>query len=133
MDVIHAQGGLVYIPHPFEKNTRKTSLSVETCSRLKDKIDIIEVFNSRTLSDKDNQLADKFASEAQKLKGVRSDAHTKFEVGNAYVEMKPFSNKKEFLLNLKKAKLFTKKTPLWVFLITKYVRFKKKLKGGTRW
>ena len=54
-----------------------------------DQIDIIEVFNSRTLfqsSAKTQIFAQKYGIPGS----AGSDAHTPYEIGNAYVEMPEF-------------------------------------------
>jgi len=99
VDLIREQGAIIMIPHPFDR-LRK--------SRLKKAItpEIVEVCNSRTLIKQDNAKAWELAKKLNVLKAVGSDAHFPFEVGSAYVEMDDFNSPKEFLKNLKTAKLF---------------------------
>ena len=50
---IREQGGLVLIPHPYDR-VRKSPLREEAALRIMNDIDIIEVFNSRTIFSADN-------------------------------------------------------------------------------
>jgi len=112
IEMIKEQGGIVYIPHPFD-NFRKATIDITVLEKIIDKIDVIEVFNSRTLFNQANEIALKFAKEHNITPAVGSDAHTKYEIGNSYIEMEDFSTKEEFLKSLKNARLFTQRTPLF--------------------
>lgn len=118
IDRIKQQGGLVSIPHPFCRH-RRSKLSRDTLMRIIEKVDAIEVFNSRNLTDSDNEYAYQFALETNKGMIVGSDAHLSYEYGMSYVEMPPFSDAETFKKNLVSAKLITRKGPLWTHLITK--------------
>jgi hypothetical protein len=121
IEMIKEQGGLVYIPHPFD-NFRKATIDITVLEKIIDKIDVIEVFNSRTLFNQANEIALKFAKEHNIIPAVGSDAHTKHEIGNSYIEMEDFSTKEEFLKSLKNARLFTQRTPLFGRLKTKTMK-----------
>lgn len=123
---IRAQEGIVYLPHPFDSFTRKTSIVSERVSQIADKIDVIEVYNGRTIKPWDNNQACKLARRYGKLMAVGSDAHTKYEIGRDYLLMPDFSGSREFLKSLAKAERKLSLPLFWVFLITKWVRFKKK-------
>jgi hypothetical protein len=112
IDIIKEQGGLVYIPHPFD-TFRKSPIEITVLEKIVEKIDIIEVFNSRTLFKQANEYALRFARENNILPAVGSDAHTENELGNSYVEMENFVTKEEFVKNLKDAMLFAGRTSLF--------------------
>ena len=114
---IKRQGGLVLIPHVFDR-LRKSRLSSYTLKYIKP--DIIEIFNSRTLFIKDNILAYNYAKKHNYLMAVGSDAHSRFEVGKSFVIMDDFNSKTDFLKNLRKAKFVCKKSSIFVHLITKF-------------
>jgi hypothetical protein len=96
MDRIHAQGGLVYVPHPFDRK-RKTRLFREAIDRCLGRIDLFEVRNGRTPHEEDNARAASFAAE-KKLTGVTgSDAHARPELGRIFHEIPPFMNAAGFL------------------------------------
>lgn len=125
IEKIKQQDGIIILPHGFDRLRSETLLGYKLTKKQLKKIDAIEIFNSRTLQSKYNREANKFANLNKKLKTVGSDSHTKFELGNAYINIKPFNSKKEFLTNLKKATFYTKSSPFWVHAITKYVKIKK--------
>jgi len=118
IEAIKDQDGIVYIPHPFDR-LRKASISNKHLVRY---ADIIEVFNSRCVYVQDNEKARQLVKENNLLAGAGSDAHTNFEIGNAYVEIEEFESKKEFLKNLKIGKPHGKRSPVWVHGITKALK-----------
>lgn len=73
---VHAQGGLVLLPHPFVGH-----VSIE---RLAEKVDIIEVFNSRC-SSAQNQLSYQLAYRFNKPMYCGSDAHLPWDLANVVV------------------------------------------------
>jgi predicted metal-dependent phosphoesterase TrpH len=122
---IHDQGGVVLLPHPFDR-IRKEAVGLKVTESVKDTIDFIEVFNARCVFAGDNAKAKKFA-ELHNIPGfVGSDAHTTGEYGNASCYIKPFSTPEEFVTNLKEAKLTHKPANKWVHITTKMVKIKKK-------
>ena len=96
MDRIHAQGGLVYIPHPFSRN-RLRHMKLEQLSALVGHIDAVEVFNAREMSKTSNAKALAFALSHTKPGGVGSDSHRASELGRAYVEIADFTTPAELL------------------------------------
>jgi predicted metal-dependent phosphoesterase TrpH len=117
-DKIKEQGGLVYIPHPFDQ-LRASVLKRQYLEEIADKVDIIEAFNSRNAFPWSNTKAFDFASKKGKLIGVGSDAHSRFEVGQAYVSIEEFSDAKDFLAKLAEAEFHTRKTPVMFNLVNK--------------
>lgn len=122
MDKIHAQGGLVMIPHPFDP-LRKGLNDEELCA----KADLIEVFNSRVTRPRDNLKAIAFA----KMRGIQavvgSDAHTKAEIGRSWMEVDAIDDPKSFMEALKIAKMHTSKSPLRVHVQTKLLKLREVL------
>ena len=70
---IQEQGGLVYMPHPFDR--LHTIPDAPTLLRHLDQIDILEVYNSRLLFDSFNDDALRFASKYNLIQAAGSDAH----------------------------------------------------------
>ena len=101
---IRAQGGLVCIPHPFD-TLRPSALRRNIIEELAEQIDIIEVFNARTLLPRNSTKAQAFAEKYGIPQSAGSDAHTPSEIGNAYVEMPEFNGKDDFLQALEKGKI----------------------------
>lgn len=79
---IKKQRGLVYIPHPFD--IVRHGLSRDTLIAILHDIDVLEVFNARSISKRDNSLRDQFSKEHTLVGGVGSDAHSFSEVGKTY-------------------------------------------------
>mgnify|MGYP001594674004 CR=1 FL=1 len=123
---IKHQGGFVYLPHPFDTTTRKTAIKGNSLVLNVDDIDIIEVFNGRTIKPWDNLKSERFANEKGKTMCIGSDAHTKYELGRNYIYIDNFSNQNGFLESLSSAKFKKSIVIPWVFLLTKYHRFMKK-------
>lgn len=85
IDEIHAQGGIVNVPHPFDEFRSSRFKDVESIVPF---IDGIEILNSRCLKDESNDAAKKYALKKQAGYNVTmlagSDAHFANEVGHAY-------------------------------------------------
>lgn len=81
---IHAQGGLVLLPHPFDRVRRGAVRSRERlhAARL---ADIVEVLNGRSLTPRATAKAAALAQQAGRPAGAGSDAHRPSEVGSAVV------------------------------------------------
>ncbi|MGM0446419.1 MAG: PHP-associated domain-containing protein, partial [Bacillota bacterium] len=56
------------------------------------------------------------------LKGVGSDSHTKWEVGQSYIEIENFKDAEEFIINMSNSTLKTKKSSILVHFITKFIK-----------
>ncbi|MEX2582655.1 MAG: PHP domain-containing protein [Gemmatimonadota bacterium] len=93
---IREQGGVVYLPHPFDTSR---SGGGELLSALTDLIDIVEVHNARCWPTTLNDRALKWAEENEKLMGAGSDAHTVAELGRGFVELPHFENTREGFLS----------------------------------
>jgi len=119
MDGIHAQGGLVMIPHPFDP--LRWGLNDE---RLCAKADLIEVFNSRVTRSSDNIKAIAFANMKKIRAVVGSDAHTKTEIGRAWMEVDAIDSPDIFMRALATAKMHTSKSPLYVHAQTKLLKLR---------
>lgn len=118
---IKSQNGLVCIPHPFDR-LRRSKLFFQALERIKNEIDMIEVLNARNVFSKDNERALTFVKQNGFVKIAGSDAHTKYEIGNGYIEIKDFDSPREFLENLKNCKIYGKKSSLFFHGITKYIK-----------
>lgn len=109
--LIKDQGGLFCAQHPFDK-FRPDALKAEVMEELDGQIDVVEVFNARTPFLRTSQQAKKFASEHNLPACAGSDAHSAFEIGNAYVEMPDFKGKEDFLAALSQGKICGHRTGL---------------------
>ena len=84
IDLIHEQGGLAYVPHPFSRNRRR-HLRQSALENVAQKLDIVEVFNAREVASSSNVRALEFARAHDLPGGVGSDSHRPIEIGRAYV------------------------------------------------
>jgi len=84
MEQIRAQGGLVYLPHPYDLLRRGavTRSHREEAAQL---ADIVEVLNGRSLGPRASGKAARLARRLGKPAGAGSDAHRASEVGSTYV------------------------------------------------
>jgi hypothetical protein len=102
--LIHEQGGLAYVPHPFSRN-RIRHLRRNVLERLAGSIDVVEVFNAREVASSSNLRALEFARAHDLPGGVGSDAHRRVEIGRAYVEVPPFEGPQGLLVALREGKV----------------------------
>ena len=122
---IKDQGGLVSIPHPYDR-VRRSVLKEEMLESIMDYIDIVEVFNSRTTLITDSNRALDFAKAHNFLTGAGSDAHTAWELGHVHVEMPPFTTVEGFKDSLRHAKIHGRRTTPLVHIITTLTKWRKK-------
>jgi predicted metal-dependent phosphoesterase TrpH len=100
-EAIRAQGGLVYIPHPFcpaHHGLRRDVLD-DLCAR--QLVDVIEAFNAKASIDSANEEAARYAASHGLAAGAGSDAHYPEFLGRAYVEIPPFEGSQGFLSALR--------------------------------
>jgi predicted metal-dependent phosphoesterase TrpH len=81
---IKDQGGIVVVPHPFDRFRKTRFTPKDEDVRL---IDCIEVFNSRCLFQKYNEEAMRFAAQHALKTIAGSDAHFEYEIGKAGIEL----------------------------------------------
>ncbi len=127
MTRIKKQGGLVCLPHPFDGLGRHP-LKPADRSGLLSYIDIIEVFNARSLKNNFSTQALEFAEEHGFLQSAGSDAHTLSEIGNAYVEMPDFRSVEEFKASLAQGQIFGRKNRMKNRLVTAMVTMPKRIR-----
>jgi predicted metal-dependent phosphoesterase TrpH len=119
------QGGLVGIPHPFDR--LRIALAYEDMLRLLPEIDFIEVFNARIVFLGDNRKAQRFAQEHGLAVSAASDAHSSWEVGRSYVEMADFEGPEEFLASLREGRIVGRLSSPLVHLFTRWAWLRRKL------
>jgi hypothetical protein len=125
---IKSQGGLLCIPHPFDRFRHHSALRQNALNRLLPYIDIIEVFNSRTILLRDNAKAYDFAQGNGFLASAGSDAHTPEGIGYAYVEMPEFDSVDDFRLALAQGKVFGRRCSPWTQISSTAGKLLSKLK-----
>jgi predicted metal-dependent phosphoesterase TrpH len=82
---IHAQGGLVYIPHPFE--TVRSGISERSLKQIITEVDIIETHNGRAVFQNRAELAAKWAAEYGLAAAASSDAHGRHGWARTYTRI----------------------------------------------
>jgi predicted metal-dependent phosphoesterase TrpH len=100
---IKEQGGLVYLPHPFDR--MHAIPDAATLHRYLGEIDVFEVYNARLLFETYNDEALRFARKYNLTMGAGSDAHVLQGVGTGAVRMRAFDGPDEFLLSLRTAEI----------------------------
>lgn len=103
--VIREQGGLVYIPHPFDPmrhNISEAALNDLTQVGL---VDAIEVFNAKTSLQSLNARAQRFAIDRDVAQGAGSDAHVPLALGSAFVDIPDFDGPQDFLDALRRGQV----------------------------
>lgn len=98
---IRDQGGLVYIPHPFDPMRRNLAEPALYDLAERGLIDAVEVINAKTSLESLNRRARQFAEEFDLARGAGSDAHVPLAVGAAYVEMPDFHDAPSFMTSLR--------------------------------
>jgi predicted metal-dependent phosphoesterase TrpH/glycosyltransferase involved in cell wall biosynthesis len=100
---IKDQGGLVYLPHPFDR--MHTVPDATTLHRHLADVDVFEVYNARLLFEDHNDEALRFARKYNLVMGAGSDAHVLQGVGTGAVRMRSFRDPEEFLISLRSAEV----------------------------
>jgi predicted metal-dependent phosphoesterase TrpH len=100
---IKEQGGLVYVPHPFDR--MHAIPDAATLHRHLGDIDVFEVYNARLLFEAYNDEALRFARKYNLTMGAGSDAHVLQGLGTGAVRMRRFSDPEEFLVSLRSAEV----------------------------
>jgi predicted metal-dependent phosphoesterase TrpH len=124
---IRDQGGLVYLPHPFDR--LHSIPDPATLHRHLPEIDVLEVYNARLLFEAYNDEAARFARKYGLLAGAGSDAHVLQGVGTGALRMRRFDGPEEFLLSLRTAEVLRRPKSLaylqslkWVAQVKEKVR-----------
>lgn len=124
-DLIHEQGGIVYVPHPFAagKGGGGRILAV-----IEDQVDAVEGFNARLHDPELNARAVTWGRARGLPLGAGSDAHTLAEVGRGAVEMTPFEDTPAaFLAALRGATLRCERSSRLVHIASTYAKLHKQL------
>jgi predicted metal-dependent phosphoesterase TrpH len=116
---IRAQGGLVYLPHPFDR--LHAIPDPRTLHRHLADIDVFEVYNARLLRESFNAEALRFARKYDLTMGAGSDAHVLQGVGTGAVRMRAFNGPEEFLVSLSGAEILRRPKSLVYLQSLKWV------------
>lgn len=118
---IKEQGGIVGVPHPLDRLTRRNG-GERLVVKLLPFLGFIEVFNARSILSGDaGHLARRYGLPGS----AGSDAHTYYEIGNAFIEMPEFSSPEGFLSSLSRGKVGGRRSPIWIHFVSAGERLKR--------
>ena len=119
---IRAQGGLVYVPHPFDR--MHSVPDYEHLLDVVEEVDAIEVFNPRVAFSAFNEEAERFAAKYRIVAGAGSDSHVAAGLGSVKIRMRDFDGPEEFLESLRDADIVRKRTSLLYVQALKFIQTK---------
>jgi len=119
---IKRQGGLVYVPHPFDR--MHSVPDYEHLLAVIDDVDAIEVFNPRIAITEFNEEAVRFAAKYRIPAGAGSDAHVPQGLGSVRIRMRDFDGPQEFLQSLRDADIIRNPASLLYVQALKFLQTK---------
>jgi PHP domain/Glycosyltransferase Family 4 len=119
---IKRQGGIVYVPHPFDR--MHAVPDYEHLLGIIDEVDAIEVFNPRVAIGAFNEEAVRFAAKYRIVAGAGSDSHVAQGLGSVRIRMRDFDGPQEFLQSLRDAEITTKPSSLIYVQALKFLQTK---------
>jgi predicted metal-dependent phosphoesterase TrpH len=103
---IRGQGGLVYVPHPFDRF--HSVPDYEHLIEIVEQIDVLEIFNPRVALTAFNEEAERFARKYRIVPGAGSDSHVAQGLGSVRVRIHDFDGPAEFLEAMRDADIVRK-------------------------
>jgi predicted metal-dependent phosphoesterase TrpH/glycosyltransferase involved in cell wall biosynthesis len=119
---IRRQGGLVYVPHPFDR--MHAVPDYEHLLDVVEEIDAMEVFNPRVAFSAFNEEAARFAAKYRIAAGAGSDSHVAQGLGSVKIKMRDFDGPEEFLESLRDADIVRKRQSLLYVQALKFIQTK---------
>ena len=119
---IKRQGGLVYVPHPFDR--MHSVPDYEHLLAVIDEVDAIEVFNPRVAIGAFNEEAARFAAKYRIAAGAGSDSHVPQGLGSVRIRMRDFDGPEEFLESLRDADIIRNPASLLYVQALKFLQTK---------
>jgi predicted metal-dependent phosphoesterase TrpH len=117
---IRRQGGLVYVPHPFDR--MHSVPDYEHLLDIIDEVDALEIFNPRVAIGAFNDEAARFASKYRIIAGAGSDSHVAQGLGSVRIRMRDFDGPQEFLQSLGEADILTRPSSLLYVQALKFLQ-----------
>jgi len=131
IDAIHDQGGLAYVPHPFDR--LHSVPDYEHLLKVVGDIDVLEVFNARVAVRGFNEEAQRFAAKYRLVAGAGSDSHVAQGLGTVKIRMRDFDGPAEFLESLRDADILHKRKSLIYLQSLKFLQTQAaRRQGGAR-
>jgi len=100
---IRRQGGLVYVPHPFDR--LHSVPDYENLLDIVEDIDLMEVFNPRVAISSFNEEAERFARKYNLIPAAGSDSHVAQGLGAVRNRLHDFDGAEEFLESMREAEI----------------------------
>ncbi len=119
---IKRQGGLVYVPHPFDR--MHSVPDYEHLLPVIDDVDAIEIFNPRVAIAEFNEEAVRFAAKYRIPAGAGSDAHVPQGLGSVRIRMRDFTGPQEFMESLRDADIIRNPASLLYVQALKFLQTK---------
>lgn len=123
--LIKDQGGLVYVPHPFE--TVRSGIQRDALDSIADAVDIIEIHNGRAVSQKHALQAATWAKIHNKAGASSSDAHGYKGLGYSYSILTELPSRGALTSTIKMTALAHRRAPFYTLLYPKLHRLGKKI------
>jgi len=117
---IHEQGGLAYVPHPFDR--LHSVPDYEHLLKIVEDIDVLEVFNARVAVPGFNEEARRFAAKYRVVAGAGSDSHVTQGLGTVKIRMRDFEGPEEFLESLREADILHQRKSLIYLQSLKFIQ-----------
>jgi predicted metal-dependent phosphoesterase TrpH len=121
--LIHEQGGIVYVPHPYAAGKGGGGFILPVIEAM---VDAVEGFNARIHHQSLNDRAVEWARQRNLPLGAGSDAHTYGELGRAYVDVEPFEDEPQaFLAALRRGTIHGRSSSRIVHIASTYAKVHK--------
>ena len=117
---IREQGGIVYVPHPFDR--LHTIPSPQVLRANVADIDVVEVFNSRLAFPGFNELAERFAQRYRIPAAAGSDAHVLPGIGTALCGIDDFTGPADFVEALAESRIVRRPSSLIYLQSLKFIQ-----------
>ncbi len=128
-----AQGGLVGIPHPFDRYRGSIGKAADAIAALAGQVDWVEAFNARVVFGDGNERAAELASSAGIPAVAVSDAHTTLEVGVAATRLEgDLSTPDGLRAALATARLVPGRATVFVRAVTPLAKLVQRARGNGR-
>jgi predicted metal-dependent phosphoesterase TrpH len=127
---IRRQGGLVYVPHPFDR--LHSVPDYEHLLGIVEEIDILEVFNPRVALTAFNEEAERFARKYRIVPGAGSDSHVAQGLGSVRLRIHEFDGPQEFLEAMRDADITRKHKNLVYVQALKFLQTTGRTKAAKR-
>lgn len=125
---IKNQGGIVYVPHPFE--TVRKGLTEQTLQKILNYVDIIETINGRAYAQNKRAQATEWANNHDVAQFASSDTHHSGGLGKTFTMLSALPTRERIVTLSRSGKKHYEKPSLDDVLAPKRNRLMKKIKGS---